>query len=471
MKEKRAVSRAHRSAALIALVSLLSGCATMMGEIKETVWWEKIDFQSPYTVQLSARDRASVSTLTSPRLEADGYISIGTLSVHYGNRRCFPDKKGEDCDDKSHNETPTQRLLREAAGKGGDVVVLGSDNQRGTGSATKAGRCIEWGTQQVPRQKCNYETTCGAYGCSSRQTYCTTEYVSQTVCKRSELIYGTEYYHRSSGTVWRKDPAFIVQVRYGDQFYQALRKGDLPTVQALVAKGLRADIPDLKGRQPLLLAVEGNNTEVVRFVLSKDADPRMEHSRALTIAVGKRNAEVVRLLLDKGADPNAEVGFFATLRSNKKKMESGGPLWSAAVGRDIEIVKLLLDKGADPNADMYRKTILHGVSDDNHVEVMKLLIARGADVDKRLFGETLTPLMTAAGGGQVEAVRVLLAAKADVTTKNTPRGLGLFAGMMGEKGKTALAMARDGLRSAKTAQKKEVYRQIVELLQAAGAKE
>jgi len=144
---------------------------------------------------------------------------------------------------------------------------------------------------------------------------------------------------------------------------------------------------------------------------------------------------------------------------------------SAAVGRDIEIVKLLLDKGADPNADMYRKTILHSVTDDNHIEVMRLLIARGADVDKRLFGETLTPLMTAAGGGQVEAVRLLLASKADVTTKNTPRGLGLISGMIGEKGKTALAMARDGQRSARTAPKKEAYRQIIELLQAAGANE
>ncbi len=291
------------------------------------------------------------------------------------------------------------------------------------------------------------------------------------MCKQHELIYGTELYARSSGAVWRKDPAFIVQVRHGEQYYHALRQGDLSTVQALVAKGLRADIPDLKGRHPLLLAVEGNNTEVVRFVLSKDANPRIEHSRALTIAVGKRNAEVVRLLLDKGADPNAEVGFFSILRGKQKQMESGGPLWSAAVGRDIEIVKLLLDKGADPNADMYRKTILHSVSDDSHVEVMKLLIARGADADKRLFGETLTPLMTAAGNGQAEAVRVLLAAKADVTTKSTPRGLGLIAGMVGDKGKTALVMAREGLRSAKTAQKKEDYRQIIELLQAAGAKE
>lgn len=470
MTHMRAVSRWHQLSALVALVLLLSGCGTMMGEIKEAVWWEKIDFQSPYTVQLSARDRATATTLSVARLEQDGYISVGTLSVHYGNRRCFPDKKGEDCDDKSHGDSSTQRLLREAAGKGGDVVLLTLDNQRGTGSATKTGRCLEWGTQQVPRQKCNYETTCNKWGCSSRQTYCTTEYVSQSVCKRSELIYGTEYYVRSSGTVWRQDPAFIVQVRYGEDFHNALRNGDLSAVQALVAKGLRADIPDLKGRHPLLVAVEGNHAGVVQFVLSKDANPRTDNSRALSIAVDKRNAGIVRLLLDKGADPNAEVGLFASMRS-KKGMESGRPLFSAAVRGDTEIVRLLLDKGADPNADMYKKTILHNVADDRHVEIMKLLIAKGADVDKRLFGESLTPLMTAAGGGQVEAVRVLLAAKADVTIKNTPRGLGLISGMIGEKGKTALAMARDGLRAARTPQIKTAYQKVIELLHAAGAKE
>jgi hypothetical protein len=34
-----------------------------------------------------------------------------------------------------------------------------------------------------------------------------------------------------------------------------------------------------------------------------------------------------------------------------------------------------------------------------------------------------------------------------------------------------LLAAREGLRSAKTVQKKEVYRQIIELLESAGAKE
>lgn len=462
--------RSHFALALVPLMLLLSGCGTMMGGIKEEIWWEKIDFQSPYTVQLSARDRATVTTLSSAQMERDGYISIGSLSVHYGNRRCFPGTKGKECDDKSHSESPSQRLLREAAGKGGDLVLLASDNQRGSGTATKAGRCLEWGTQQVPRSKCNYETTCNKWGCSSRQTYCTTEYVSQTVCKRHETIYGTEDYSRSSGTVWRQDPAFIVQVRYGEQFYDALRKGDLPTVQALVAKGLRADIPDLKGRHPLILAVEGNNAEVVKFVLSKDADPRTDNSRALSAAVDKRNAGIVRLLLDKGADPNAEVGLFASMRS-KKGVESGRPLFSAAVRGDTEIVRLLLEKGADPNADMYKKTILHNVTDDRHIEIMKLLIAKGADVDKRLFGNTDTPLMTAARAGQVEAVRVLLVAKADVTTKNTPRGLGLISSLVGEKGKTALSMARDGLRSARTPQTQTAYGEIIALLEAAGAKE
>jgi len=468
--------RSYRALMLIALMLLLSGCGTMMGSIKETIWWEKIDFQTPYTVQLSARDKATVTSQPTVQLERGGYISIGTLSVHYGNQRCFPAKKGRDCDDKSHNETPTQRLLNEAASKGGDLVVLTSNNRRGSGTATKAGRCLEWGTQQVPRNKCNYETTCGAYGCSTRQTYCTTEYVSQTVCKRHETIYGTEYYIRSSGTVWRKDPEFIVQVRYGEDFYRALRQGDLRTVQTLVAKGLRADIPDLKGRIPLLLAVEGNSAELVKFVLAKNADPRADNSRALSIAVSKRNPEVVRLLLDKGADPNAEVGLFSVMFGNNKKknrqMESGRPLYTAAVYGDVEIVRLLLDKGADVNADMYQKTILHNVTDDKHVEVMKLLIAKGAGVDKRLFGKSETPLMYAVKRGQVEAVRVLLDAKADVTIEDSPRGLGLLVSLLEtRKPKTALAMARSGLQSARTPQKQAVYREIIALLQGAGAKE
>jgi ankyrin repeat protein len=515
--------------ALLTLLAL-GGCATISKEIDQALSWETVTVNAVYTARLDARDRAAQWRERNPPSESQDYVALGSFAVRYGEKRCFPK---EECGTKSHSETPTARLLAEAARLGGDVVVLSADNQPGSGTATKGGRCLQTGITQVPRHKCNYETECRGGFCTSRQTTCYTEYVSQEVCKQRETIYGTEHYVESRGTAYRKDRNFLVQARYGEDFAAALKSGNTARAKQLVDQGLRADILDLRGRHPLVLAVESGSAETAEFVLARGADPNVDSGRPMLLAVRQKNPRMLKAMLEKGGDPNAGRGFWQALKDSRpedKEMVKGMLLREATAHNNIELARLLLEKGADPSApndepiknalgrrnlELIELLLKHGASassggvlttaastgdarlvrllldrganvDSNalgqstalgaaagagHVEVARVLISKGADVNKRGFGQTRTPLMEAVLAANVDMVRLLLEAKADVTETDSPRGLGLFTALMGAKSTTALGQARSYLGSSTDPKRRGNLQRIVELLQAAGAKE
>lgn len=102
----------------------------------------------------------------------------------------------------------------------------------------------------------------------------------------------------------------------------------------------------------------------------------------------------------------------------------GNQLIQATEHEKISDVKELLKQGALPNSTKDLKTPLWYAAHRNQVEIMRELIAAGADVDAR-DGNQQTPLYAAAWIGHVDAVRVLLDANAEVdavayNTKFTP---------------------------------------------------
>ncbi|HEY7544596.1 MAG TPA: ankyrin repeat domain-containing protein [Blastocatellia bacterium] len=125
----------------------------------------------------------------------------------------------------------------------------------------------------------------------------------------------------------------------------------------------------------------------------------------LHIAAYNCDKDAVIDLLKNGSDPNARDYHGYT------------PLhWCAfrgAVGEEQHLIaEALLEAGADPNAfTNLEQCALNFAIDSGNKLLIKVLISKGADVN--IIADDVTPLMTAARGGDVEVVQMLLQAGAD----------------------------------------------------------
>ncbi|HEY8520531.1 MAG TPA: ankyrin repeat domain-containing protein [Gammaproteobacteria bacterium] len=210
----------------------------------------------------------------------------------------------------------------------------------------------------------------------------------------------------------------------------AARAGCTPCVAALLDAGADIDRPTPDGITPLMIALDNFWFDTAKLLLERGADPHLADwwgRTALYIAVdmssysGRRNdpaqlaprtpaIEIVRMLLEAGVDPNPQLNMHRPGRG----------------GNTSRFVDDLLTTGATP---LLRAAIGHDV------EAVRLLLEHGALVDlSNVMG--VTPLMGAAGmgvsprdrrldfGGDVQAraiatIDVLLDAGADVNARVT----------------------------------------------------
>jgi len=202
-------------------------------------------------------------------------------------------------------------------------------------------------------------------------------------------------------------------VTVSDQFYNAIRSGDIGQLQALLKNGADVNAKERRGgATPLMHAAAFGSEEAMTLLIDKGADVNARsagNATALMWAVG--DIAKVRLLVARGADVNAvsESGRSALLLA-------------AMSDRSAEVVRLLLSRKADPHVvDVEQATTLVAATVGGDNDTIRQLVQAGVNVNA---GNRLgvTPLMNAAATGNLDAVRLLITRGANVNAVSGPPG-------------------------------------------------
>ena len=164
--------------------------------------------------------------------------------------------------------------------------------------------------------------------------------------------------------------------------------------------------------QKLIVSMRSRNLKAVRALLTASGlNPNERYEGKLAIVeAASAGAEFVKAMLSVGSliDAKDGQGITALLRASERG--------------DVDAVKALLAANADPNitGGLVKNPLRAAAStrSPQHLEVLRLLIASGANIDieskSKLGDATSTPLIEASRTGNLEAVRELLLAGANV---------------------------------------------------------
>jgi ankyrin repeat protein len=215
----------------------------------------------------------------------------------------------------------------------------------------------------------------------------------------------------------------------------AVKSHDVGAMRALLKKGADVSATDVDGTTPLMLAVQERDAGMVQALLAAGAHVDAANrygATALHTAARNGDAKTALLLLKAGANASAASPEGETV------------LMAAAKTGNVELINALLKGGknaankADPNYKEGWKgqTALMWAAAEGHADAVTALVAGGArvdeastdislpavDTDRRIGGFVystipkgkLTALHFAARAGQLEAVRALIKAHANL---------------------------------------------------------
>jgi Ankyrin repeats (3 copies) len=96
-----------------------------------------------------------------------------------------------------------------------------------------------------------------------------------------------------------------------EAYLDAVRKGDVAAVKAVLDQGVEVDAKFRYDRTALSFAADRGNVEIVKMLLERGADVNAKdtfyNATAMTWGLMRGNVEIVRLLLDKGATGGEEA--------------------------------------------------------------------------------------------------------------------------------------------------------------------
>jgi ankyrin repeat protein len=165
--------------------------------------------------------------------------------------------------------------------------------------------------------------------------------------------------------------------------YYAIKYNNLRLLQYAISRGTNK-------RSVLVWASQEGHLDIVKYLISQDANVNVYMNDALLRAIKSGHVEVVKYLVSAGADVDNGAVEIATRRGDLdiiKYLVSRGAevdptlLETASVyGGHLDIVQyLVLEEGVDVNAD--NDEALIAASERGHLEIVKFLVSQGADAN------------------------------------------------------------------------------------------
>jgi ankyrin repeat protein len=206
--------------------------------------------------------------------------------------------------------------------------------------------------------------------------------------------------------------------------HQAIKKGDLSQVKALLESGTVQNINQkssesadkVVGWTALHYAVHTGNLDIVRCLLDAGVDINAQEDKddrtALIMAVSRKDLACIKLLISYKANINLQ------------QLDGDTPLIRAASEGFAEIVKMLIEAGADVHlTDNLGWSALIWASTNGFGEVVQLLINKKIAMHEKEMVEDRTALLIAASVGNTEIARLLLHEKNDGTATTFQRAM------------------------------------------------
>ncbi len=230
------------------------------------------------------------------------------------------------------------------------------------------------------------------------------------------LMHAASSGHRDIVELLRRHGADIWTI--GDRgtttLHSAACGGLTELAQELLAGGSNPHATDFSGSTPLAMAAAQGHGDIARALVQHGSDLRAatDWGTVLTSAAFSGMNWLVEACLNAGEAIDIEDDWGTT------------PLMMAAQSGQLQTMQLLVERGANVNhvADYEGDTALHRAIYGKKPAAAQWLIEQGADLNTQtesVEGGTITPLMNAVSGNQLEIAAMLIAAGADVNATDT----------------------------------------------------